>query len=253
MIDAADTVATIRLDAGARSSVAIVGNRELFDALRALGYRASDLLQTNCIVWVEGPSDRIYLLHWLKGLAPDLVEGVDFSIVFYGGALLAKLSAALENAEDPSLVDLWSINRRMWIVMDSDKGEGDLKPAVQRLKDEIDAAHAGGTWITDGYTVENYVDADLLERVVCAIHPSAGAITDKSSNVDPLTRVVKANGEPLKRIDKVAVAQAVAAEPPNLDRLDLRVRVTALEAFIRESAALERTAETPVVVEVPPD
>jgi hypothetical protein len=41
-----------------------------------LGYHASDLLQANCIIWVEGPSDRIYLLEWIR-LASDgkLVEG----------------------------------------------------------------------------------------------------------------------------------------------------------------------------------
>jgi len=35
-----------------------------------LGYRASDLLQANCIIWVEGPSDRIYLNHWIRALGP---------------------------------------------------------------------------------------------------------------------------------------------------------------------------------------
>src|SRR5213078_1288701 len=111
MIDAADTVVAVRLGGG-RSSLAVVGDHQLFEALRTLGYRASDLLQTNCIVWVEGPSDRIYLLHWLKAVAPDLIEGVDFSIVFYGGALLARLSAKLaEELDDPTLVDLWRINR----------------------------------------------------------------------------------------------------------------------------------------------
>lgn len=26
-----------------------------------LGFKASDLLQSNCVIWVEGPSDRIYI------------------------------------------------------------------------------------------------------------------------------------------------------------------------------------------------
>jgi hypothetical protein len=250
IIDAADTVAAVRLDGGARSSVAIVGNHELFGALRALGYRASDLLQTNCIVWVEGPSDRIYLLHWLKEAAPDLVEGVDFSVVFYGGALLARLSAALEVLEDPTLIDLWRINRRMWIVMDSDKGESVLKPAVERLVDEMATAGTGGTWVTNGYTIENYVDPDLLERAVRAVHPSANEITDKRSTVDPLAKVVTANGDALKRIDKVAVALAVSAESANLDVLDLRERMRELAEFIHESAQEPATA-APVVAEAP--
>jgi hypothetical protein len=250
MIDAADTVVAVRLE-GSRSSVAVVGDHELFDALRALGYRASDLLQTNCVVWVEGPSDRIYLLHWLAAAAPELAEGVDFSIVFYGGALLARLSAKLEGPDDPTLVDLWRINRRMWVLMDSDKGEGELKPAVQRLQAEIAAAGRGGTWITSGYTIENYIDPDVLEAAVRDAHPSAERITSKSSSVDPLANVVTGDGEPLKRVDKVAVALAVCTQPPNLDPLDLRDRVKELADFISESAREPATA-LPVVADISP-
>jgi hypothetical protein len=46
-----------------------------------LGYRPSDLVQTNAVLWVEGPSDRIYLKHWIEKLAPGrFVEGTHYSI-----------------------------------------------------------------------------------------------------------------------------------------------------------------------------
>jgi predicted ATPase len=41
-------------------------------ALHDLGAQASDLLQANSVIWVEGPSDRIYLNRWLDLLHPDL-------------------------------------------------------------------------------------------------------------------------------------------------------------------------------------
>jgi energy-coupling factor transporter ATP-binding protein EcfA2 len=233
MIDAADTVVAVRLE-GTRSSVAVVGDHTLFEALRALGYRASDLLQTNCIVWAEGPSDRIYLLHWLRAIAPELIEGIDFSIVFYGGALLARLSAMTEALDDPTLVDLWRINRRMWVLMDADRGGGELKPAVQRLQTEIAEAGAGGTWVTRGYTIENYIDPGVLEEAVRSVHPSVERIVDKSSTVDPLANLVRADGEPFSHVDKVAVALAVCEVQANLDVLDLTDRVSELADFIRE-------------------
>ena len=37
-----------------------------------LGYRASDLVQANVVVWVEGPSDRIYLNAWIKAVDASL-------------------------------------------------------------------------------------------------------------------------------------------------------------------------------------
>ena len=57
-----------------------------------LGYHPSDLLQANCLIWVEGPSDRIYLNFWIKHFKPTLIEGIHYSIMFYGGRLLAHLS-----------------------------------------------------------------------------------------------------------------------------------------------------------------
>ena len=36
------------------------------DIASDLGYRASDILQANCIIWVEGPSDRIYIKAWIR-------------------------------------------------------------------------------------------------------------------------------------------------------------------------------------------
>ena len=227
MIDEADTVVSIRLE-GARSVLSAVGDHSLFEALRALGYRASDLLQTNCIVWVEGPSDRIYLLHWLRALAPDLVEGIDFSVVFYGGALLARLSAHIEGESDPTLVDLWRINRRMWLAMDSDRGEGELKPAVRRLLDEVSAVGVGGTWITHGYTIENYIDADDLEAAVKSVHPSVEQIADKRPTVDPLANLIRADGDAFTSVDKVAIALAATAFEPNLQILDLGERMAEL-------------------------
>src|SRR5262249_2421412 len=35
------------------------------DALDVLGISGSSLLQANCAIWVEGPSDRLYLREWL--------------------------------------------------------------------------------------------------------------------------------------------------------------------------------------------
>jgi hypothetical protein len=233
IIDGArDTVVAATLSQG-RTTLRTVGSPELFGELRALGYRASDLLQANALIWVEGPSDRIYLLHWLKAAAPELVEGVDFSIVFYGGALLARLSAGTEGPSVPSLVDLWNVNRRMWLVMDSDQGERELKPAVIRLQSEIEQSEHGGTWTTEGYTIENYITSDALLAAVKEVHPSVVKLHEPAKNRDPLLRLRRRNGSELKKTDKVAIAMTVSEQSPNLDVLDLRQRIAELVEFLR--------------------
>ena len=76
----------------------------VLQVLNDLGIRAADILQANFVLWVEGPSDRIYLNRWISLTAPELVEGIDYSVMFYGGRLLSHLSLSREepglSAED---------------------------------------------------------------------------------------------------------------------------------------------------------
>ncbi|NRD89817.1 hypothetical protein C8024_10665, partial [Sphingopyxis sp. BSNA05] len=63
----------------------LLTNQEKYNVCRNLGYKASDLLQSNCVIWVEGPSDRIYLNDWIAKNNSALLEGIHYSIMFYGG------------------------------------------------------------------------------------------------------------------------------------------------------------------------
>ena len=149
---------------------------ELAKVAADLGYRASDLVQANAIVWVEGPSDRTYLKRWLQLHAPDLVEGIHFSIMFYGGSLLKHLSGSdLEEVEE--FVQLQRLNRHVAILIDSDvlSPDGEVNAAKARVVKEV-LAGDGFAWVTEGYTIENYVPTDLLNDAVSAVHPSAKRI-----------------------------------------------------------------------------
>lgn len=66
----------------------VTSDRDKSSICEDLGYHPSDLVQANCIIWVEGPSDRIYLKKWINELEPHLVEGIHYSIMFYGGGFL---------------------------------------------------------------------------------------------------------------------------------------------------------------------
>ena len=86
--------------------------------LNDLGVKASDLLQSNGIIWVEGPSDRIYINKWLEMISlGELREGKDYQCVFYGGRLLSHLSLK----EEEELINLMNVNRHAIIILDSDK------------------------------------------------------------------------------------------------------------------------------------
>lgn len=144
------------------------------EALEDLGIRPSDLLQANSVVWVEGPSDRTYIKRWLELLAPDLAEGIDYSMMFYGGRLLSHLS--LEREVDPGvepLVKLLRINQRSAIVMDSDRKKSVNDPLNATKQRIIEEGKANGLhcWVTHGREIENYLTARTVEAAVQELRP----------------------------------------------------------------------------------
>src|SRR5450631_164046 len=98
---------------------------ERFAVCLDLGVRASDIVQSNFVIWVEGPSDRLYVQSWIHSLDEDLVEGIHYSIMFYGGRLLNHLTAS--DDEVTEFIQLRSLNRNLCVIMDSDKATSHAK------------------------------------------------------------------------------------------------------------------------------
>lgn len=202
-----------------------------------LGMRASDLVQANAVVWVEGPSDRVYLREWLRQIAPELVEGVHYSLLFYGGALLSHLSP-----EDPAVdefIALPRINRNFWVVIDSDKrAETDEINATKTrvvAALETNGSELTGSWVTAGYTVENYVPPVVLQEAVRAVHPKSEPTWNGEQFANPL------GSDELEgrssAADKAAVAREVVERWSDDTEwpYDLRERVGEIAKMIRKA------------------
>lgn len=137
----------------------------LIKIVSELGARPSDLLQANGLIWVEGPSDRIYLNRWIE-LYTDgrLREGRDYQCVFYGGALLAQVQFASPEDEAAKLANLFQINHNLVVVCDGDREAkgSDLKPRVERIREEVEKIDDAHIWITDAKEIENYLPGSVL-------------------------------------------------------------------------------------------
>lgn len=145
------------------------------DLLDDLGARASDLLQSNYVVWVEGPSDRIYVNYWIGKWAEEnsihLVEGIHYNIMLYGGKLLNALDASPEGSNE-KLIALFRINTHFCVLMDSDRKSkyARLGKTKRRIIEECKNSNAMH-WVTWGSTIENYVPANTLTTAIEAAHP----------------------------------------------------------------------------------
>ncbi|MDX1945221.1 MAG: AAA family ATPase [Pirellulaceae bacterium] len=191
---------------------------------RQLGALASDIVQANCVIWVEGPSDRIYLMHWLKQIDGDLQDGIHYSVVFYGGRVLSHFTAEDESSVN-DLVSMLAVNRNSAVVMDRDRDNGTEPVNATKLRVQSEIENAGGLcWITDGREVENYIAPATLVAAIAAV--------DKNATPEVAGQYQKAYPE---NFDKVALAKQVAVLPADLSVLDLHQKMKQLANFIRKA------------------
>ncbi|WP_167736458.1 ATP-binding protein [Nocardioides sp. 1609] len=206
-----------------------------------LGYMASDLLQANYTVWVEGPSDRIYWRRWLQLLDPDLQEGVHFAVMTYGGYLVDGMDIRGDEEDrdiDLDLIALLRLGRSCTLIADSDKKTADEAPraTLARLARES-AVEGSGTlvvceWVS---TVENLIPRPVFRAAVNTLHPVAGKKLKTPATHGPFDNPFKG----MKSYSKVKVARAVADEL-TLGHIDekLREQVLALADRIRAANGL---------------
>lgn len=213
-----------------------VSKQQRFEICSDLGHRASDLLQSNAIIWVEGPSDRIYLNHWISAVAPELEEGLHYSIMFYGGRLLSHLSA--DDREISEFISLRDLNRNLAIVIDSDKrsAQAHVNDTKRRVANELE--QTGFAWITKGREIENYVPHGVLQDAVRStvtryLRPAEGGAFDQALNYYRAGASRGSDDELVGKVDKVRVAHKVCENQADFSPLDLRQRVSALADFIR--------------------
>jgi predicted ATP-dependent endonuclease of OLD family len=197
-----------------------------------LGYRPSDLLQANCIIWVEGPSDRIYINHWIHAFDQDLIEGVHYSVMFYGGRLLSHLSSL--DPEVDEFISLRQLNRYLVVLMDSDYtslGKPRLNKTKMRIKREF--IRPGFVWITKGREIENYIAPKILEDAIKKIYSETAQLVSTGKYKSCLR--FKTKEGKIKEPNKVNVAREVTNIEANLDVLDLKQNIKKLVNFIREA------------------
>lgn len=161
------------------SEVIPINANSLTDLFFELGIRGADIMQANGVIWVEGPSDRVYILKWLelynkKYSLSEFKEGQDFSILFYGGSILSSFGLKEEDISDTELkkeeddfINILKINRNAIVLMDRDEESGKKWETKERIVKESNTllVDNGFAWITEGKEIENYLTKKVIERV----------------------------------------------------------------------------------------
>jgi AAA ATPase domain len=215
----------------ARHAQTFVDNRGVLDDLDV---RASDLLQSNVVIWLEGPSDRLYLNRWIEIFTDGQIkEGVHYQCVFYGGRLLAHLSASDPTVEADDVVKILRVNKNAILLIDSDKKgvDTEINSTKKRLIAETEA-FGGLVWVTAGREIENYLPLSVLQLQAKAAKSPLGIFEDIA---EYLERSEPGAGKKFER-KKVLFAESMI---PALTRAsfiechDLEIRLAEVTSKIR--------------------
>ncbi len=139
-----------------------------------LGVSASDILQSNVLIWIEGPSDKIYINHWLSLWCKEnnkvsLKENFDYSFAFTCGASLAHFTAEETN----DFINILKINTKSYIIMDNDndfkydRNKKSLIPVNARKTAKyriIKELNKNSVWVTRGYCIESYINKTIINK-----------------------------------------------------------------------------------------
>lgn len=142
-------------------------NGALVDTLfNELGVKASDLLYSKCLVWVEGLSDRLYINKWIELFLnfhnkDKYIEGRDYSFVVYG-AILEVLKP-----------DMKKLNRNNFVILDRDnflsnnatnmkRSNTNLTKKENKVRELTDSGITA--IITTPPTIEGYLNEEIRQN-----------------------------------------------------------------------------------------
>ena len=147
------------------------------NSLELIGVRNSSVFLSNCTIWVEGITDRIYLRRYLdvyqRGKEPKFKEDLHYSFVEYAGGNITHWSF-LESA-DPNHpnIEVEHLCAKLFLISDKD-GAGLKKDGTsdKRCKKKQERHEQLKERLSDRYyclpcrEIENLLSPEVLEQVI---------------------------------------------------------------------------------------
>lgn len=175
--------------------------RILREVCNELGVLPGDALLSNCVVWVEGPSEVFWLRSWLRAyyaafkkereLKDNLIEGMHYSILMTGGSSIAHFgfsesSVEINDLEEDDFINVLRVNPNPFVILDSDNTSHQSKKfkRILRIAKELNDQNAihplfthvklnesnpnfnllPNLWLLTGRELESYAHPELLKQ-----------------------------------------------------------------------------------------
>lgn len=140
--------------------------------LDELGVRNASVFLANCTIWVEGPTDRVYIHAYLKaycdhkeqqsGLRFKPLEDLHYAFILYGGSILQNFSMGDGgNAPQIEKVRAQFVANRVFLLADEDQNKEDKHKQFRELQGEHFRYRTTGV-----VEIENLISSKLLKEVL---------------------------------------------------------------------------------------
>lgn len=149
-------------------------NSSNHNALELLGVRNSSVFLSNCTIWVEGITDRLYLKKYLDiyqqrqiddGLITSkYLEDIHYSFVEYGGGNITHWSF-LDNEDEPDEETRMNVERicsKLFLVTDNDNAKGAKLARHELLEKNLGDRY----YCLEGKEIENTLKKDIIRKYV---------------------------------------------------------------------------------------
>lgn len=137
--------------------------------LNELGVRNSSVFLSNCSIWVEGITDRLYLKHYLElyyKKNPDKKvyrENIDYTFIEYGGGNVVHFNFD-EKITDPNSINAKYINNKIFLIADNDNTKPRTKKANR--KEKYKGLLGNNFYELSVIEIENLITFETLKQIL---------------------------------------------------------------------------------------
>lgn len=146
--------------------------------LEILGVRDSSVFLSNCTIWVEGITDRMYLRHYLmlyqaklqaeaearKNTFLPYKEDFHYSFLEYGGSNLSHLNFGDENTEQ---ITIERVTKNVFVIADYDGGK-------EKKHSELRKVLGKDYYPLPVREIENLISSEVLKEIILKLEARKG-------------------------------------------------------------------------------
>ena len=155
--------------------------------LNELGIRNSSVFLSNCSIWVEGITDRLYLKHYLDlyiASHKDAIkfrENIDYTFIEYGGSNITHFNFFTDDSLDK--INANYINNKIFLIADGDlNNQSDAK---KQRKEELKEKLKENFYELNVNEIENLLSLDTIKNVIKKENPNQDDIINSAFNNSP--------------------------------------------------------------------